>query len=644
VSFAPLLELSFVLLFSVFSATAQTPFLERTVNITASNISVKAVLSEVEKQAGFNFSYNAEQIATDKTVTLSLRNESVRTALHHLFGSSVEAKQKGEHLVLKKTEKIAQQPNRKSKYVVSGYIIDSRNGNRMSNVSIYDNSRSYAAVSDDFGYYSLTLPSEKNIAGLTYSRKSYLDTIIIIKPVDDMRINIFLREEIRNLEKINPITETVENKVEETGLVKIMVPGTQAIHAENIIQLEQRKVQVSLLPMIGSNAFMSGVIENKVSVNVFGGYSGGVNGLEIGGFFNIVRKDVRGVQLAGFANITGGKTNGTQLAGFFNNNRGSMYGVQAAGFNNFVMDTMKGVQAAGFNNIVVGRLDGLQAAGFNNIATNNSDGIQIAGFSNIALKDLNKAQLAGFMNYAGNARGIQLAGFGNIARNEMSGTQLSGFFNYGTVVKGVQLSAAINVDVEEMTGTQIAGIMNIGGKIKGTQIGFLNFADSVSGATIGFFSFVRKGYHEVEVTANETFFLNASFKTGTHLFYTIFTSSFFPSSKKNGWSIGYGIGSDFKAGKKLRINLDLTGSQINEGTAWTPHLNMLNKARLNLGVQLFKGVYFVVGPEFNVQVSRLMDTENNRMGKVYAPYTFYDSETRGTNVQMWIGGNIGFRL
>lgn len=640
--FSGLFSLCFLLF--IFGASAQTPFLERTVNLTASNISVKAVLSEIEKQAGFNFSYNAEQIATDNTVTLSLNNESVRTALHELFGSSVEAKQKGEHLILKKVENTAQQPKRKSKYVVSGYIIDARNGNRMANVSVYDNSRSYAAVSDDFGYYSLTLPSEKNIAGLTYSRKSYLDTIIIIKPVDDMRINVFLREELRDLEKINPITETVENNVEETGLVKIMIPESQLAHAENVTELEQRKVQVSLLPMIGTNAFMSGVIENKVSVNVFGGYSGGVNGLEIGGFFNIVRKDVKGVQLAGFTNITGGKTNGTQLAGFFNNNRGSMYGVQAAGFNNFVMDTMKGVQAAGFNNIVVGRLDGVQAAGFNNIATNNSDGIQIAGFSNIALKDLNKAQLAGFMNYAGNARGIQLACFGNIARNEMSGTQLSGFFNYGTVVKGLQLSLAINVDVKEMTGTQIGGIMNIGGKIKGTQIGFLNFADSVSGATIGFFSFVRKGYHEVEVTANETFLLNASFKTGTHLFYTIFRSSFFPSSKKSEWSVGYGIGSDFKVGEKLRINLDLTGSQINEGTAWTPRLNMLNKARLNLGVQLFKGVYFVIGPEFNIQVSQVEDAENSRLGKVYAPYTFYDKDTRGTNMQLWLGGNIGFRL
>ncbi len=602
------------------------------------------MLTEIEKQGGFSFSYNSEEVVTDKTVTVSLQKVSVRTALHKLFADGVEVKQRGDHLILKKVEKTVQSPNKKSKYEISGYVVDSRSGNRVAKASIYDNSMSYTTISDEFGYYRLTLPTSENVVGLTYSRKNYLDTVVVIRPVDDHHINIELRENFPQMSRLDPEPPQLQNPVEETGIAKLMVPNTQFIHIQNVPQLQQKKAQVSLLPMIGTNAFMSGISENKFSLNIFAGYAGGVNGVEIGGFFNIVRKDVKGVQVAGFGNVTGGKTKGTQVAGFFNNNRGSMFGVQAAGFNNFVMDTMRGVQAAGFNNILVGRLDGVQLSGFSNIATHNSDGIQIAGFFNMALQDLNKVQAAGFFNYAGNARGIQLAGFGNIARNEMNGTQISGFVNYGTIVKGLQLSPALNIDVKEMTGTQLAGILNIGGKIKGTQIGFLNFADSVSGATIGFFSFVWKGYHELEITANETFYLNASFKTGTHRFYNIFTSSFFPSSNAKVWSVGYGIGSDFPAGKKLRINLDLTGSQVNENGAWTRSLNMLNKARINLGVQLFKGVYFVVGPEFNVQVSRLYDAENNRIGKLYTPYTFYDIQSGGTNVQLWLGGNIGLRL
>ena len=36
---------------------------------------------------------------------------------------------------------------------------------------------------------------------------------------------------------------------------------------------------------------------------MFGGYTAGVNGLEIGGLFNLNKKDVRYVQAAGLFNI-----------------------------------------------------------------------------------------------------------------------------------------------------------------------------------------------------------------------------------------------------------------------------------------------------------------------------------------------------
>ena len=502
----------------------------------------------------------------------------------------------------------------------------------------------YTAISDDFGFYTMTVPYSKELMGLTYSRKNYLDTVIVIRPEDDFYMNIHLQKQRVNIDQPEVLPVRIENPVEETGIARLIIPDAQMAYVENFSELQERKAQVSLLPMIGTNALNSGVTKNNFSVNLFAGYSGAVDGVEIGGFFNIVREDVKGVQVAGLGNITGGKTKGTQISGFFNNNRGSMYGVQAAGFNNFVMDTIKGVQAAGFNNIIVGRLDGVQAAGFSNIATNNSDGYQIAGFANVALKDINKLQASGFGNYAGGVKGMQVAGFGNVCKGELTGTQLAGFFNYGTSVKGVQVSGFTNVCTKEMSGTQLTGMLNVGGKIKGTQVGFINIADSVSGATIGFFSFVLKGYHEVELTANDVFYLNAMFKTGTHKFYNIFTASLFPRPDKDMYALGYGIGTDFQLSKKLDMNLDFIGNQINEDGPWTEELNLLSKARLNLGFQIFKGGYFVIGPEFNIYTSQRFDAENNRLGSQFAPYTFYDKDVRGTNVQMWLGGTAGLRL
>lgn len=625
-----------------FLAIGQTPILEREISAECNSCTIDKSLEVISAAGGFNFSYNSDLIEVEKPVNLNVNKEPVRVALYQVLGDDFTYKDKGDHLILRKEKKNAQKPA-KSKYVVSGYVVDMRTGARIPNASVYDNSLSYSAVSDEFGYYTMTLPYSPELVGLTYSRKNYLDTLILIRPTDDYHLNIKLKKDLPPIAKVEP-KPLQEHTVEQTGLVKLVVPEEHKVHIENITEMRLRRAQISILPLIGTNTTMSGVTKNNLSFNLFAGYSGGVDGVEFGGFLNIVREDVKGAQFAGFGNITGGKTKGTQLAGFFNNNRGSITGVQAAGFNNFVMDTIKGAQLAGFNNVVVGRLDGIQAAGFNNVATKNSDGIQLAGFSNVAVKELNKLQAAGFFNYAGSAKGVQVAGFGNVTRGEMAGTQIAGFFNSGYNVQGVQIAGFMNFCLKEMSGTQLSSMLNVGGKIKGTQVGFLNFADSVSGATIGFFSFVVKGYHEVEVTANEVFYLNPMFKTGTHRFYNIFAASFYPRPNRDMYALGYGFGTDFRLSKRLDLNLDAIGYHLNEDPFWTNDLNMLTKTRLNLGVMLFKGVYFVLGPELNIYLSHRYDTDNMRLGSDIAPYTFYDKDVRGTNVQMWVGGTAGLRF
>ena len=53
---------------------------------------------------------------------------------------------------------------------------------------------------------------------------------------------------------------------------------------------ETRPFQVSLVPGLGSHGKMSGQVVNNFSLNVFGGYTAGTNGSELGGLFNIDKK------------------------------------------------------------------------------------------------------------------------------------------------------------------------------------------------------------------------------------------------------------------------------------------------------------------------------------------------------------------
>jgi hypothetical protein len=160
-------------------------------------------------------------------------------------------------------------------------------------------------------------------------------------------------------------------------------------------EIKTRPVQLSLIPPLSTNGLEAGRIVNHVSLNLIGGYNGGLQGLEAGGMFNLNKHDVQGVQLAGFFNGNGGNAQGAQLAGFVNASGGTAQGLQLAGFGNYA----GGGQA-------------VQVGGFFNVAS--SAHSQVGGFINVA-KRVRGLQL-GFINVADSVGGVPI-GFINVVRH-----------------------------------------------------------------------------------------------------------------------------------------------------------------------------------------------------------------------------------
>ena len=73
-----------------------------------------------------------------------------------------------------------------------------------------------------------------------------------------------------------------------------------------------------LFPPLSTNGFHNSRTVNKISLNLLLGRSGGVDGVELGGFINSDKYFVKGMQVAGFGNISGGSAIGAQVSGFFN--------------------------------------------------------------------------------------------------------------------------------------------------------------------------------------------------------------------------------------------------------------------------------------------------------------------------------------
>jgi len=111
---------------------------------------------------------------------------------------------------------------------------------------------------------------------------------------------------------------------------------------------------------------LGGQMVNRFSLNLLGGRTGGVDGVEVAGVFNVNQADVRYLQAAGLLNIVGRNVSGFQVAGIGNNVLNNVNGMQVSGLFNSAAH-VTGVQLSGILN-VADKVDGVQITSLINVA------------------------------------------------------------------------------------------------------------------------------------------------------------------------------------------------------------------------------------------------------------------------------------
>jgi len=555
-------------LFICISASAQN-LLNKTLSIDVKNQRLDNVLEILSNKGSFYFSYNSNIIKKDSLVSFSAANRSVKQILEMLLPDHYEFKDSGNYIIIRKapiqltfiTNKAVTEDKF---YTVSGYVLDDQTGYWIPNASIYEASLLASTLTNTQGYFKLRLKQKHKSSKLTVSKEFYQDTSFSIDPGYNQQITVtllpetsgsvtiispddyFAPEQLKlRVQKDSVVTEYTytlvdSSTVDKTSMSRFLISSRQRIQSLNLKKFfTTRPFQVSLVPGLSSQGKMSGQVINNFSLNVLGGYTGGVNGVEIGGLFNINKKGVRYGQVAGVFNITGGYVKGIQLAGV----------------NNTVLDSVHAFQVAGVNNHVTGKFSGVQ--------------------------------LAGVYNHVGDSvKGVQVAGVANFARRKVSGSQFAG---------------VINVANQTITGSQVGGVINYAKHIQGLQLGLINISDTSEGFAIGLITVVLKGYHKLSFFSDEIVNANVAFKTGHRKFYNILHAGMNFSDSNEVFTFGYGIGSEFRLGKTFSLNPELTAQHLYLGS-WD-YANILSKARLNLNINLGKKVSVFGGPVFNVYYS-----------------------------------------
>jgi len=397
--------------------------------------------------------------------------------------------------------------------------------------------------------------------------------------------------EAKNLQKDAEKPELIEAQkasllVEERSALShgtFKNPGSFKFYpfGKNLNDTTYNHFQFSFVPTVGTNGTNSGNVVNDYSFNLLGGYTAGTNKLEIGGLFNINRSDMSGVQIAGWFNQVGGKVDGVQLAGLFNSN----------------LDSVNAVQLAGLMNFTAGAVDGVQIAGLANFSPKQVSGVQLAGVLNFTAADLEGSQIAGVLNFA----------------------------------------------AKDVKGSQV-GLVNFANKVDGFQLGLINYSDSISGIPVGFLSFVRSGYHPVEISVNEVLPLNLAFRTGKREFYNIFFVGLRPEwDDQLTWSFGYGVGTSPRLGKKTYLNVEVSSEQLSKGKV--DALNLINRFYLGGEFQASKRMAILAGPTLNFRVYDSSYSFHPDLFSYSNPTVHNDQyypEDLGS--QLWFGFRAGLRF
>lgn len=646
--------------FTVFTGQAQDNFLKKNITLRAEEKPLELVLMDISNQADFTFSFNASILVSDLPVSITAHKKSVKSTLDQILPENIEYKVSGNHLILLKKKPI-EKNSKPEKYTISGIVHNAIDREPLQDIVVYEVSSLISTITDQQGAFSITVPAQFEHLGLSFNNREFADTIVFISPQNqNIEISINPVRDLLITEKLNSLpVDKMNTKVESIPLVQRLVSTKSFARVENMDKVRLRIAQFSLLPVLGTNLKMSGLIENKYSLNLIAGYSHGITVLELGGMVNIVRKDVVGVQVGGVGNFVGRDTKGVQLGGIFNHNRGAIRGVQIAGVNNKLVDTLRGVQISGINNIIKGELRGVQIAGINNLTTDNVYGVQVAGLTNLGAHGGDFVQVAGLLNYAKNASGFQIAGLSNHTSNlngnqvagfynyvtdEVKGVQLSGFLNVGKSVKGAQFSFFLNIATGTLNGVQFSGLVNYASYVKKLQMGIVNVADTASGIPIGIFSYVKKGFHTPELYSTEISMGNVAFKTGVSRFYNIFTVGVGSWTMDKRWMFGYGFGSERTLKNDLNVSIEYTANWVNEEASIQKDLSFLNRLDLSLIKRRAKGVVFSAGPSINLWFSEWRDPESDAFLTQLAPYTIFSGRVGSSLSQMWVGGKIGVQL
>lgn len=511
------------------------------------------VLDKIASKEHFSFAYNNKTVPADSLVSVSRFRGTLVSLLDQMLGRNYEYKEVPGYIVLRyapqKLSVTAELSKEKGEQtVVKGTVSDAAGQTGVAQASVYEKNLLVSTLTDNNGHFELKLKTGAGSVMLAVSKENYRDTVV------NMLQEVVINGQSNGRNYTYYPNNGRGKGVEHNRFARLFLGSKQLMQDLNLGNFfATAPYQVSLIPGFSSHGMYNSQIIDHFSLNVFGGYTAGIDGAEIAGLFNFNRNNVSFLQVAGLSNIVGGSTRGIQLAGLYNNVSNTAWGLQVAGLLNQAHYFTGGIQMAGLANMDQ-EVAGLQVAGLMN-SYNRSKGITLAGLTNFALNG-SWAQIAGLLNKSGDVGVLQLA-----------------------------------------------ALMNKAKKVKGIQIGLINAADS-SDYPVGLINFIKNGEKSITLSTDETLFTHVDFRSGGRVFYSLLGAAYKPGNDKLKYGLNIGLGAHIINRPKFCLNTEYVAGVI---TDINKSLDQYYALKLMPGYNITRTVRLFAGPSLNFTTADAVD-------------------------------------
>ena len=213
------LSIIFFLFVGLLQVAASTTYSQLTkFTFDLEDVTVSQVLSQIESDSQFYFTYNTSEINPERLVSVHLQENDIHAALKQLFdGENIYYVISDKHVVLYKDTRQNYQVSVQQGITVTGIVTDN-DGEPLPGVNVVIKGTTTGTVTESNGSYSITVPD-----GNVTLEFSFIGFISQEFPIGNRTfINVMLIEDTKLLEEVVVVGYGVQKKATVTGAISSM--------------------------------------------------------------------------------------------------------------------------------------------------------------------------------------------------------------------------------------------------------------------------------------------------------------------------------------------------------------------------------------------------------------------------------------